>query len=49
MNKPRWLDDETEINQLLHRLVDMLDTQPLAKRKQALRLKINKKIPIYKT
>ena len=44
MDKPRWLEDEPELEKLLHRFLDKLDNQPLSERKQALRLKVDRKI-----
>lgn len=44
MDKPRWLEDSIEVQQLLHRFVDKLDSQPLSERKQDLRIPVNKKI-----
>ena len=28
MDKPRWLDEQPEIRQLLHQLIDKLQTRP---------------------
>ncbi len=43
MNAPAWLDDATEILQLLNKLVDRLDKQPAAERTYPVGIALNEK------
>ena len=43
MNKPRWLDDEAEIQQLLHWFIDRLDDKKQHERKNLLSRPVNNK------
>jgi len=44
MDKPRWLDEQPEIRQLLHQLIDKLDARPAESRRHPPAITVNPKM-----